>query len=117
MRSRRLAVGLILPIALVALVALLATLQYRWLGQVSEAERDRLRTSLRQSAKEFADDFDRELVTIYQALQPNATALLGHNWSPFATRFDDWRKTTKYPQLVKTVYLQNDENGKREFLQ
>src|SRR5262245_40087360 len=95
MRSRRLAVGLILPVGLVALVALLATLQYRWLGHVSEAERDRLLTSLCQSAKEFADDFDFQLITVYQALLPDTTAMSKHDWSSFAAHFDNWRKNTK----------------------
>ena len=61
-RRSSLAIRLLLPAALVVLVATLATLQYHWLGQVSEAERDRLQTSLRQSAKDMADDFDRELL-------------------------------------------------------
>ena len=58
-----------MPVSLVLLVATLATLQYRWLGQVSEAERDRLRASLSQRASEFADDFDREIVRLYLSLQ------------------------------------------------
>src|SRR5947207_4999434 len=51
--------------ALVALVGVLAALQYRWLGQVSDAERDRLRNSLRARATELADEFDRELTRTY----------------------------------------------------
>ena len=35
-----------IAVAMLALIALLATLQYRWLGEVSVAERDRLRASL-----------------------------------------------------------------------
>ena len=43
------------------------TLQYRWLGEVSDAERDRLRASLRTRAAELVDDFDREISRTYRA--------------------------------------------------
>jgi signal transduction histidine kinase len=100
-----LAVRLLLPAALVVLVATLATLQYHWLGQVSEAERDRLQTSLRQSAKDMADDFDRELLRLYTTLQNDSTSMKAHDWAPFATRFEAWRETAKYPQVVRAVYF------------
>lgn len=43
MNRRRLFVALLWPTALVVLVGVLAFFQYRWLGQVSEADRDRQR--------------------------------------------------------------------------
>ncbi len=53
--------------ALVALLAVLGTLQYRWLGDVSNAERDRLRASLRTRATDFSRAFDREITRLYLA--------------------------------------------------
>src|SRR5206468_11894465 len=53
--------------ALLGLIALLATLQYRWLGRISDAERERMRASLNARASEFAQDFDRELTQIGRA--------------------------------------------------
>ena len=50
---------------LVVLLATLATFQYRWLGEVSEAERARMRESLRTRATDFTQEFDRELTRIY----------------------------------------------------
>ena len=44
---------LLVAAALVALLALLATLQYRWLGQVSAGERERMQTNLRASTARF----------------------------------------------------------------
>src|SRR5262245_54545174 len=115
MRSRRLPIGLILPAALVVLVALLATLQYKWLGQVSEAERDQLSTKLRQSAQELSDDFDRELVVAYRSFQVDGSTLQGHDWAPFAARYDTWRERAKDPQIVKAVYLANTADKSTDF--
>ena len=55
---------LALPSAVVTLgvlLALLAFLQYRWLGQVSDGERERMRATLETRARDFAEEFDREL--------------------------------------------------------
>ena len=116
MRSRRLAVGLIVPGALVLLVALLATLQYKWLGQVSNAERDQKRASLHQNAEDLADDFDREMTRAYVAFQQtDGTALMQQDWSAFATRYDVWRESAKDPQMVKAVYLATDDGTGKSF--
>ena len=55
--------------ALLGLIALLATLQYKWLGQISGAERDRMKASLNTRAGEFAQDVDRELTRAFLLFQ------------------------------------------------
>ena len=47
--------------ALLGLIVLLATLQHTWLGQISNAERDRMRRSLGTRTSEFAQEFDGEI--------------------------------------------------------
>jgi signal transduction histidine kinase len=51
--------------ALVALLAVLGTLQYRWLGEVSRAERERLRASLKTRTTDFTDEFDKLITRLY----------------------------------------------------
>ena len=65
MRRGRWPFAVLFSVALLVLVGALAWLQYRWLGEVSEAERARLQTSLHERASEFADDFDREITRAY----------------------------------------------------
>lgn len=57
---------------MVVVLGVLATLQYRWLGEVSRAERERLGASLRARAADFAADFDRDLTRLYALLQVDA---------------------------------------------
>jgi len=104
MPGRGLARGLLPPVALLALVATLGTLQYRWLGQVSEAEREQLKQSLDRRAREFADEFDREVTRLYQGLQPAGTFDLAQA-EPFAQKYDHWLAATAAPALVKAVYF------------
>jgi signal transduction histidine kinase len=57
---------------LLVLLAVLATLQYRWLGDVSNAERERLLGSLRARAAEFSSDFDREIARVFVSFQADS---------------------------------------------
>lgn len=54
---------------LLALLTVLATLQYRWLGEVSDAERERLRAGLRARAAEFTTEFNRDVTRTFVAFQ------------------------------------------------
>ena len=54
----------ILTAALLVLLPALAVLQYRWVGQVSAAERDRMERNLRVGAYQFRQTFESsEFVT------------------------------------------------------
>jgi hypothetical protein len=65
---------LLLVATLVALLALLATLQYRWLGQVSQGERERMQASLRAGATRFGQDFNREITRAFLNFQLDRAA-------------------------------------------
>ena len=43
--------------ALLGLIALLATLQYKWLGRISDAEREHMRATLNTRASELTRGF------------------------------------------------------------
>lgn len=118
MRRRRLPLGLIVPIGLVVLVGTLATLQFRWLGQVSEAERDQLRGSLENSAREFAGDFDREIGGVYVAMQQtDGQALAAGDPSDFIQRLAQWRTTARFADLIGRVYFAQAQNDDKTLLQ
>jgi len=93
----------VVAVALLGLIALLATLQYQWLGRISDAEREHMRATLNTSASGFAKDFDGELTRAYLLFQmePQADGSLD---SRMALRFDRWQATARYPRLIKDVY-------------
>lgn len=113
MRVRRLPVGLVVPALLVALVALLATLQYQWLGKVSEAEREQLRRSLDQRAREFAEEFDAEIARIYLSHHLAAADVAAGEWRGFAAALDQWRTAARFPRMVRGVYLAETAGDRR----
>src|SRR5678815_4567 len=53
---------LLITIGMLTLLIVLAGLQYFWLGQLSEGEREQMRSHLIGVAARFRDDFDGELM-------------------------------------------------------
>lgn len=50
---------------MLALLGLLAYLQYHWLRQISVGENERLKARLESDTKRFAEDFNREVKDVY----------------------------------------------------
>lgn len=91
--------------ALLGLIALLATLQYHWLGQISTAERERMRANLTSRTDAFAMDVDRELTRAYLTYQLDPIQDESALASRLAARHERWQGTSRYPRLVKDVYV------------
>ena len=72
------------------LVPALAWLQYRWVGQVSEAERERMQRTLRTAAAQFATAFDTELSRAVVGLQVEGSTVRDENWTSYAQRYTTW---------------------------
>ncbi|HEY9232370.1 MAG TPA: hypothetical protein VIS78_09490, partial [Blastocatellia bacterium] len=103
--KRKPSLMLVLVAALIALLPLLAVLQFRWLGEVSQAERDRMQASLKTAVANFTQDFDRELSRACLSLQMDARTERQRDWQTYAHRYDQWAQTAPYPQLLSGVYL------------
>ena len=91
--------------ALLGLILLLATLQYRWLGQISGAERDRMTATLNTRAAAFGQDFDRELTRAYLLFQLDPMQQDQSAASGLVARYDRWQATARFPRMIKDVYL------------
>jgi signal transduction histidine kinase len=101
----------VLPIGLILLVVALGALQYRWLGQVSEAERAQLQRSLNQRAREFADDFDREIGLAYSLMAlDEASVGNGDPYQAMDAHYAIWKGRARYPDLVKALYFSRVDN-------
>ena len=87
------------------LLPVMAALQYRWIGQVSDAERERRERTLRQATMQVAQDLDVELIRAFGGLQVDGEALRTDDWTAYAERTDAWRAAATSPALVRDVLL------------
>jgi signal transduction histidine kinase len=97
--------------ALLVLLPALAILQYRWVGQVSTSERERMQRNLRTAAAQFRENFDGEIIRAVLSLQVGpATALEGAS-DRYTDRYETWLNTAAHPQVVAAVLLVDVDAG------
>ena len=103
--------GVFLVGLLLILLPTLAVLQYRWIGEVSAAERDRLESSLRVASDRFAADFDAELAKLSNAFQMREG--VPDSAIPIIDRYQAWLETTPQSRLIRSIYLfkNSPDNG------
>ncbi len=87
------------------LLPVMAVLQYRWIGQVSDAERERRERTLRQATAQVAQELDLELIRAFGGLQVDGESLKTDDWTAYAERTNAWRAATTTPALVREVLL------------
>src|SRR5690606_1849495 len=88
---------------LAGLLLLLGTLQWRWLGQISADERERMMSSLRSQVREFTQDFDRELTRAYFWLQMDRSGL-GLTPANSTAHFDRWFSSAPDAGIISAIY-------------
>lgn len=103
--ARRGAVPALVGVLLTLLLVGLGTLQYRWVAQVRESERERLRAGAQRHADDLARDFDRQLAQAWAWLQVDADTLRERAFERYAQRVEQWRSLARHPELVREVYL------------
>src|ERR1035437_10548150 len=100
-KNRRTALSWLVVAGLFVLCGVLGALQYRWIGEVSVAARDRLRGSLQASLYRLSLDFDTEIATACRALLP-ADSGPGSpaEETEVAARYAQWKKTARRGPMV-----------------
>jgi signal transduction histidine kinase len=101
----RLSGPLVLAGVLAVLLLVLGTLQWRWLGQISANERDRMRASLRSRVEDFTEEFDRELTRAYFWLQVDRGSAPGVAAADSTGHFQRWFSTAPHPDLVRSIHV------------
>lgn len=104
----------ILTAALLVLLPALAVLQYRWVGQVSAAERDRMERNLRVGAYQFRQTFDGELGRA-TLLQVGAGTVRDGAFERYADRYEAWLNTAVHPRMIANVYVVDSDGAALRF--
>ena len=111
--NRRSFLSSLVVVALFALCVILGGLQFRWIAEVSIADRERLRQSLDASLRRVSQDFNAEIAAAVRGLlpgnpQPNADA----TEAALAERYQEWSKVDDHKRVfdrIAVVVVHNDE--------
>jgi signal transduction histidine kinase len=104
-----------IALGLLALVCgVLGVLQYRWTGEISGAERQRLRASLRERLRLLQTDFNSRISGFCEALAPGASLVeaLGKEQA-YAAQYQLWKES--HEPLFRRVALAVPRDGSLEF--
>lgn len=95
-----------------SLLTLFLGLQYNWLRQAGEAERERMQRRVETDARNFANDLNREIQAAYFNFRTDAAGWQKGDWAEFNERYDYWKAGTQYPELIREfIYLGKDGAG------
>ena len=108
---------LIAGVVLAGLLVTLATFQYRWIGEVGEAERARMRAGLQTRATDFTQEFDGELTRIYLAFHFEPDVLDQDPAGGMGVALARAQTTATVPGLIKDVFLLESQGPRANALQ
>lgn len=91
--------------ALLVLLGALATLQHRWIGQVSRMERERMQRNLFRASSRFAEDFDQEVTRAFLYFHPQAPGKPFEDRERTVHQYERWKAKAPYPGLIREVFL------------
>ena len=93
---------------LLSLLTVLGLIQYHWINQVGEAERQRARANLTTALSRVESDFDVEITRAFAFFEAPAASL-----SEYSDRYGQWVRFAPYPDLVRGVYVVDERNSDR----
>jgi len=75
-------------------------IQYKWIDQVSRAERERSKNILSAALSDLECDFDIEITRAVTAFEFPAA-----NSGEYAERYREWLRRSPYPDVIRGVYI------------
>lgn len=94
----------------VILLPILAVLQYRWIGQLSAAEGDRMRANLQTATGRFVEDFDAALGRVSAILMPRNEETPDLSASGYADRYARWSSSASFRDLIRRIYVASPDD-------
>src|SRR5262245_28069965 len=97
---------------LVTLVIVLALFQYRWIGELGEAQEARAFVRLSDTVKALTDAFDTEATRAILVFEiPPAAIAKSSGLEPLERRWREWNSTARWPQIISGVALLESSDG------
>ncbi len=94
-----------LVLAVLLLLPALAWLQYSWLDQIADADRERRERTVQTAVTQLAADLDGELSRAFTSLQLDGVTVQRAAWSAYAQRYSAWASSAANAAIVDAVYL------------
>jgi signal transduction histidine kinase len=90
---------------------ILAIVQYRWIGEIGQAEAERHRAQIERSSRHFATSLDREVARVYLAFRPEPGPPPNERAATFLDRLAALRQGSEHGGLASSLALVSRERA------
>ena len=95
-------------VAMIVLCAILAILQYTWIGEISVAERERMKAGLDTGLSRLSRDLNSDISSSMNALTPRSPEPDADDDQVsveelYGSHYADWLETTRHPDLFRAL--------------
>lgn len=113
--SKRAAIELAAVLGMVAVVCTLAVLQYRWTGEISRSEQQRLKANLTTSLRGFVQEFSYDFERLCEAFEIDPEVSQSTLEGRVVRQQSDWQRTASRPALLAGIDIWKVEEGHASF--
>lgn len=113
--SKRSAIELAAILGMVAVVCTLAALQYRWTGEISRSEEQRLKANLTTSVRGFEQEFSYDFERLCEAFEINPEVPPSNLPNVLLREQSDWQRVALRPALLAGVDIWQLNEGHSSF--
>jgi signal transduction histidine kinase len=99
-------------LVMIAVVSILAVFQYRWTGEISRTEQNRLQVSLATSVRNFDQEFSYDFQRLCESFETDPDREASGFETRVAEEFSHWSKTSPRPELVGRLLIWKMDSGK-----
>ncbi len=111
-RNRRHAtLSWVFVIAMLVLCGVLGVLQYQWLGEVSEAARERLKGTLQANLERLSLDFNAQISAAIRNVLPAESTAPAQMAAEVGSRYRSWANADRKAALIDQLYFAENRSG------
>ena len=88
-----------------AIVITLGVVQYRWAGQISQTEQQRLQSAVETSVRNFSQDFSYDFQQLCESFQLEMAGPANTLETRLLTQYGNWSRASATPNLVTGVHI------------
>lgn len=99
------ALPLVVILAIAVAVCVLGVLQYRWTGEISASEQQRLTTVLKKDSRQFEQQFAYDFERLGESFEIDPIEPASTIDGQVLARYLDWKRSTTRPDFLAGVYL------------
>jgi signal transduction histidine kinase/type II secretory pathway pseudopilin PulG len=103
--SKRSLIELIAAVLMIAVVIVLALLQFRWTGQISRSDQNRLKDVLNSGLRSFNEDFSYDFQRLCETFEVSPVQKEADISAPISRQYAVWANSGPRSSLVSAIYI------------